>query len=295
MPIIENEYLKIAVKLNGGSLTSIYDKKNNKELLYQPDGKSWNGQDVVIFPFIARLKDGCYKYQDETYSMKNHGLIRYNTLRLIDATSTTLTLSFIYNDETLKQYPYKFYFEVKYILNLNELIISYKIQNIDNKTIYYEFGGHPAIKASGVIDNDSFEYTNTSLEFVYDLDVKRYILNDEGSYIIGCEDTKLPMIIDVNKKMITDHKTLIYDANNIDNIILKTNGFKFDFNISEAEILAIWTMEGMGDYICIEPWWGIPDYINPNLEFKDKPLMHSLNPGCTETKKYSIKIEKNGE
>ena len=59
---LENDHFRIAVSENGGSLTSIYDKKNEAELLYQPDERSWHGQDVVIFPFIARLKNGTYKH-----------------------------------------------------------------------------------------------------------------------------------------------------------------------------------------------------------------------------------------
>ena len=33
MVFLENEYLKINITLDGGSLTSIYDKKKNNELL----------------------------------------------------------------------------------------------------------------------------------------------------------------------------------------------------------------------------------------------------------------------
>ena len=32
-------------------------------MLYQPIPNSWQGQDVVIFPFVGRLKDKTYKNQ----------------------------------------------------------------------------------------------------------------------------------------------------------------------------------------------------------------------------------------
>ena len=292
MPTIENELLKVSVNLNGGSLTSIYDKVNNNELLYKPTGKSWSGQDVVIFPFVARLKDSKYLYNNQTYSMKNHGLIRYNELKVLDQKSTSITLSFDYNEETLKQYPYKFHFEILYSLNNNELSISYKIKNVDDKTIYYEFGGHPALKASGYESNNEFIYENTKLSFSKDIETKRYVLDDSGSYIVNEELVTLKKDIILTKEFITKDKTLIYDINGINNVKLFTNGYTYSFDISEAEILALWTMPGFGDYICVEPWWGIPDYINPNHELKDKPLMHSLKCGDVETKKYTIKIEK---
>jgi len=292
MLTIENELLRVRVNLNGGSLTSIYDKVNDNELLYQPNGKSWNGQDVVIFPFVARLKDSKYEYNGNTYSMKNHGLIRYNELKVLNQASTSITLGYDYNEDTLKQYPYKFHFEIIYSLNENELIISYKIKNIDDKTIYYEFGGHPALKASGYETNKEFVYENTTLKFYSDIETKRYVLDDTGSYITNEEKAFLSKDIILNKEFITKDKTLIYDIKGINNVRLFTNGHIYSFDISEAEILALWTMPGFADYICVEPWWGIPDYINPNPELKDKPLMHSLKCGEEENKKYSIKIEK---
>ena len=248
---------------------------------------------MVIFPFVARLKNGNYKYNNEIYSMKNHGLVRYNNLYILDQSSSLLILGFDYNEDTLKQYPYKFHFEVSYELIDNELIISYKIQNLDNKIIYYGFGGHPAIKTSGYEENDKFIYDNTSLLFKNDIKTKRYVLDEAGYYILGDMKDKLPKELLLNKDFITKEKTLIYDAKDINKLTLITNNYSFEFNISEAEILTLWTSPGLGDYICVEPWWGLPDYINPAPELKDKPLIHSLNIGEVETKKYSIKINKN--
>ena len=290
---LENDYFRIAVSENGGSLTSIYDKKNEAELLYQPDERSWHGQDVVIFPFIARLKNGTYMVDGEEYSMKNHGLIRYNKVNQYMKTDDKLILYFDSNDETLKQYPYRFHFEIIYILDGHKLSIRYKITNTDIKPIYYEFGGHPAIKCAVTERPDGVEYDNTKLEFDNSMEVDKYYLDETGSYIIGKSINKIPREIYLKKKMISDSKTLIFDAKNINNVILYTNKYGFKFDISEAEILALWTDPYFGDYICIEPWWGIPDIINPNPELKDKPLMHSLNPSESEEKGYTMVISKN--
>lgn len=73
----ENEYISLEINEKGGCLKSIFDKKRNVELLYQPLQDSWQGQDIFIFPFIARLKDGTYTIDDKEYSLKNHGLLRY--------------------------------------------------------------------------------------------------------------------------------------------------------------------------------------------------------------------------
>lgn len=289
---IENEFTKIEVNENGGSLTSVYDKVYKNELLYQPDDRSWQGQDVVIFPFIARLKNGSYMVDGNDYYMKNHGLIRYNTMKLYKKTDTSLILFFDSNEETLKAYPYRFHFEIKYELIGHILSIRYKITNTDDKTIYYEFGGHPALKASGYELPDGFEFENTKIEFDTSLEINRYYLNEDGSLITGKSINKIPREFYINKKMIAEAKTLIFDAKDLYTVILVTNGYAYKFDINEAEILAIWSDPHFGDYICVEPWWGIPDIINPNPELKDKPLMHSLAPSESEEKGYSIVISK---
>lgn len=109
MLIIENDFLKIELNKHGACLKSIFDKRKNKELLYQPDGRSWSGQDVVIFPVIAALKNHSYKVDGKSYSLKNHGLIRYNDVYLVNQTEEEITLGFDDNEETLKLYPFKFH------------------------------------------------------------------------------------------------------------------------------------------------------------------------------------------
>lgn len=287
---IENDLLKISVKDEGSFLTSIYDKKENKELLYQPDKRSWAGQDVVIFPFVARFKNALYKVDGKTYSLKNHGLIRYNTSSLKYQDKTNLILEFNASEETLKLYPYKFHFEVKYELNGNRLSISYKILNTDDKPIYFEFGGHPALRTSGIETETEFKFKDTILEFERPLELERYVLDNDGNYILRKEKTNLPKIINIDKEFILKDQTLIYDAKDIKKVILKTNGNTYLFDVSRAQFLALWCVPGFGDFICVEPWWGIPDYDTPNPELKDKPFMHKLEANKTEESGYSITI-----
>ena len=64
--------LNYKYKLDGGSLTSIM--VSNEERLFILDESIWSGQDNVIFPFVARLKNEKYMVDDKEYSMKIHGI-----------------------------------------------------------------------------------------------------------------------------------------------------------------------------------------------------------------------------
>ena len=290
MVFIENDLLKIQINLDGGCLHSIFDKARNTELLYQPDGRGWLGQDVVIFPFIARLKNGTYTVEGKEYSMKNHGIVRYSKMSVKEEKNNEVTLYLDSNDDTYALYPYKFHFEIKYVLDVNTLHISYKVVNSDNKPIYYEFGGHPALQVDGHNTEYGFEIENTIFELPQDTETSRFFLDESGSYIISKSNVMIPSELVINKKIIEDAKTFIFDARNINECILKTRGYRFFFDVKDAQVLALWTSPGYGDFLCVEPWWGIPDIMNPNTELKNKPMIHSLKPEESEEKGYSISI-----
>ena len=290
---IENEFLKLVVDENGGAIRALYDKKgNNDNLFYEPDTRSWSGTDVVIFPFVARLKNQKYTVNGKEYSLKNHGVIRYEKLDLMKKENNIIILKLDSNSETKRIYPFDFHFEVRYELNDNKLSISYFVKNEGNTDMYFSLGGHPALKTSGIYNDKGFEFENTKLIFENAINTKQYILNESGDLITGLRDTSLDKEIVLKKKMITDFKTLIYDAKEINKVTLETNNHEYIFDISLSEVLAIWTWPTFGNYVCIEPWWGIPDMENPNLELKDKPLIHTLKANDSFKTGYSIIINK---
>jgi len=290
MVVLENEFLRVTINEMGGSLDSIYDKKRNNEIMYEIDSRSWSSKDIVIFPFVARLKNNTYTVDNNEYSMKNHGIIRYNKLNVWEKSNEKCVLYLDSNKDTLKEYPYIFHFEVIYLLDHNKISINYKIVNTDNKPIYYEYGGHPAIKVDGIEKDNGFEIQNTILEFESNIETQKFNLDESGSYIVDKTMVSIPSEFIISKEKIEESKTLIFDAKNIDRCILKTLGYRFYFDIKDFQILALWTYPGYGNYLCVEPWNGIPDIFNPNRELKCKPYIHSLNPNECEEKGYSITI-----
>ncbi len=290
---IENDYFKLVLDEFGGSIKALYDKNcNNENLFYEPDSRSWSGTDVVIFPFVARLKNQKYTVDGKEYHLKNHGIIRYENLDLFEKTDNSIILKLDSNSKTKLLYPFDFHFEVKYELNNNMLSISYLVKNKGASDMYFSLGGHPALKTSGIYTDLRFEYSETKLIFENYINTKQYVLNESGDLITGIKNVKLPKEIILKKKMITDYKTLIYDAKDINKVVLETNHHQYIFNTSLSEVLAIWTWPTYGDYICIEPWWGIPDMNNPNLELKEKPLIHTLKANDIFETGYSITINK---
>ena len=286
---IKKNNIEVSINRKGGCLDSI--KKDGYEYLWQGAEESWKGKDVAIFPFIARLKDGIYYVDGKEYSMKNHGLIRYATLDIEDIQDDEVTLVYSSNEETLAQYPYKFTFRSKYSLKEGNLKVTYFVDNIDSKPLYFGIGGHPAFqipfdrnKTEDVIDGNY-------IVFESEINPNNYYLDENGSFIVEKGPFKKLQRIDLTKDIFRKYKTLMFCDEKFNKVELhKKDGKDVTMYLNYPKTVAIWTKEYFGGYICIEPWNGIPDVSNPERELSKKQGINKLDPGQRYTFGYTIKV-----
>ncbi len=285
----ENEYISLEINEKGGCLKSIYDKKRNVELLYQPLPDSWQGQDIFIFPFIARLKDGTYTIDDKEYSLKNHGLLRYMNATLSLEKNGDIKASFNSDEETMKQYPFEFKAYALYHLNGNNLEISYHIFNLSDKVMPFNFGAHPAFRIPGVKKADEFDISNNTIRFRKRLHLRRILQDEKGAFNIKEIKYKHSDNIQLSKQLFKDIPTLILNAENMDIVTLEKNdGSKLIINKGNAKYLAIWSDTKWGDYVAVEPWDGLPDFLDNPKDMYSKKEIKLLNP--KKEYKFTYKI-----
>lgn len=290
---IENKFLKLNVTTCGGSMTSIFDKRRNEELLYQKNPDSWQGQDVVIFPFIARLKDGFYTHHRKRYDFKNHGLIRYMVGEVENEEENKITITFTSDNETLKRYPFEFDLKVIYELIDNTIKISYDILNKSDDDMPFEVGAHPAFKLPGKKTSKEFDMSGNYLMFNKETQLHLMELDESASFVEGEIEFFDTDRIDLNKKLFNDINTIILKGEDFDNSItlFKKDGSKLTVSSSEATFFALWSDKTWGDYVCIEPWTGLPDYDNPIREMSKKPFIKTIKKGEHYVFTYEIKID----
>lgn len=288
---IENDFLRVETNPKGGSLTSIFDKKRNKELLYQPIPESWSGQDVFIFPMVARLKNGACTIDGKEYHMKNHGLIRY--MRGEESVKDGCIHNvFESNDETLAQFPYSFKAESIYSLSGNELKVTYKVRNISDSDMPYMIGGHPAFMLDGERKEGEFAIDGNYLTFDQKVRLVRIAQEETCSFNTGEEDYGTVDRIDLSKGMFRHINTYIFKAEGFDSITLhKLDGSKITIKKNDISYLALWSGNEWGNFIAIEPWNGVPDYLDSDSEFKNKMGVSLLKPGEEAEFSYSVVVE----
>src|ERR1700753_3434320 len=116
MTIIENDLFKVAIRAQGGELTSFYNKATKVEHLWQADASVWPWHAPNLFPIVGGLVNNELLVDGVVYPMARHGFNRQRELLLIDSDTQSAKFSLPYCEKTLAAYPYKFDFQIHYDL-----------------------------------------------------------------------------------------------------------------------------------------------------------------------------------
>ena len=143
---IENSFLKISVSDHGAELTGIYDKTNDREILWQADPAYWKRHAPVLFPNVGRNYKDIWRLNGKEYPSSQHGFARDSDFICTDITDTSLSFVLKSSEETLNVYPFAFALKITYTLKKHDLEVCWEVVNNDSETMYFTIGGHPAFR-----------------------------------------------------------------------------------------------------------------------------------------------------
>lgn len=282
--------LKIQTKKSGAELTSI--QYNGKEMLFQgakvldSNGNMyWKRQAPILFPIVGQLKNSQTQIEDKIYEMSQHGFARDMDFEEISKTENKHHYLLKYNEETLKKYPYKFELHVIYEIIGDTLTVTYKVKNIDDKTIYFGLGGHPAFNCD--YSNGEYEIlfseNENKIEF---LKLKNGLIDTEKAQNI-LQDNKIYL-----KEDTFDNDAVIMKNLKSNKVVLQnheTNQKILELDFTGFPYLALWSKKG-APFVCIEPWQNTADRIDSTQIYKDKENIIELPKDKKFECKYSIKF-----
>lgn len=286
---IKNERLSVTIAAHGAELSSIYDKANDRELVWQADPAFWNRHAPVLFPNVGKYYGGHFTYNGTDYPMGQHGFARDTEFEQAASGENFVTYRLCADEESKKVYPFDFVLEITHRLNGNRLTVEWNVKNTDNKEMYFTIGGHPACNVNVLPDTDFEDY---SLVFKEGTEKLSYVLLDAESgtaigdkvYELELTDSKYAL-----KKDMFDKDALVFDGGQIEwaalalpdgkpYIALESKGFPN---------FGIWSKPG-APYVCLEPWCGRCDNKGFEGEISEKPGIIALKAGETFKKSYDI-------
>lgn len=290
---ISDGKLGVSVNTNGATLSSVKRLRDNREFLWQGSEDSWTEQDVVIFPFVARQKDGWYTVDGKRYDVPLHGLCRHADFEEKRISDCETLLINRWNEGTLEKYPYKYEYSVRFKVENGELTVTHTAKNADDKLMYFMMGAHPAFNVCATYKDGKIDTGGNYIDFLKPISPDYLTLEEKGHFITGKAHFGTITKLSTGKDVMIKYKTVMLTDVGTDKLALRlADGESVYFDFGEVDVLAFWSMEESGAYVCIEPWHGAPDKLVPDRELKDKAFVHTLEPGIEFVYKYKVSFDK---
>ena len=281
---INNGILNVEISENGAQLFSI--KKADNEYLWQGDPAYWSDRAPVLFPAVGAVRGGKTIFDGKYYSLTKHGIVRHADFTVTDKHDDSVCLSICDDEESLKQYPYHFNFSVKYTVKENVLSCTMTVQNIDDKTIPYILGGHPAFNvpfAGGKFEDYCVKFEQA--ENIVLPSINDDMLIDHKTPLMSLESCDT---IQLNHELFAND-ALIFDGTKSKTIALVSpDNKRIEMDYSDFSIIAVWSSKNGGPFAALEPWVGCATCTDEDDEFLSKRYVQTLEP--MEEKSYTFTV-----
>lgn len=288
------------IKLNYGKTTAVISRKgaqmisfkgnDGREVIWQADPKVWASHAPVLFPVMGNVKDGKVIIDGNAYPMSKHGFCRDADFEVAKIGDDFVDLVLTANDHTRSMYPFEFAFHVVYTLCENGFRTDFVVENKSDMEMPFCVGGHPAFI---VPMEPGAAYTDYQLVFPCKEEGRSQLVATgfvDGEEIIPLEDGR---ILPLKHDWFDEKDTLVFAEMNSRSVDLvhKVSGKGLRISYPKMEVLAVWSKPVThGDYVCLEPWHGLPSLANESYRFEEKPYVTILAPGRSHQCGYAVEL-----
>ena len=219
-----------------------------------------------------------------------HGFARDYEFSLLKKTENSVIYELIYDDESLKVYPFKFSLQLEYVLLEDGLKVNYTVKNLENenKDIFFALGLHTAYNCP-LEKTDDFE--DYELIFEQKETAKRHfltngIINNETEDILNNENT-----LAISKKLFEKDLILLKQIKSKYVTLKSKKSGKFvKVYFNNFNNVGFWTKPQGAPFICIEPWFNTADTVNSNGNFEEKENLIELRKNQEFETEYSVEF-----
>ena len=288
METIHNDYLTLDVSSLGAEIQSIRDAED-REYLWQADKDIWPRHSPILFPIVCGLWEGKYRNEGKEYALARHGFARDMEFKLLKKGDDKVTYVLESDEKTKESYPYDFILSITYRLEKNRIHVVWHVHNTGDKEMHFQIGGHPAFNVPGMEEGGPLKgamiFDNKGLvERIYGnvggcVRPERFDTGSRNGLWLFTEETFRDDAVIIDKCQLRQVCLIDKDQNPVVTVDFK------------APAVGIWSPYGkQAPFVCIEPWYGLHDWVGYDGEFKDKYLMNHLQPGASFMSEYVITI-----
>lgn len=289
---IQNECLLLRVETLGAEMMEL-QSMSGTQYLWDGDEKYWSGRAPVLFPYVGRLTENQYTLNGQTYPMTIHGFAKKTVFSVEEQTEKAATFCLRETPETLREYPFRFVFRVRYALSGSTVLVTYSVRNEDEREMPFGIGGHPGFRVP-LVEGTGFE--DYELQFLQPCQPDRVGFT-EKRFLSG-QDTRYSLENGTTIRL--RHELFDEDAVVLKNMArsVRLCSAKTDCAVMvsypQMPYLGLWHMPHKdAPYVCIEPWTSLPSRMDVVEEWDCKSDLIHLQPGAEYENTWSITITEN--
>ncbi len=293
MSTIQLQYGKTtaAVRTKGAQITS-FKGTNGREVIWQADPAVWPQHAPVLFPVCGSVRDNRILIDGKPYPMAKHGFTRNPEFEICHLGEDFVDLVLLPNDESRPMYPFDFAFHVTYRLFEDGYTTTFLVENRSDRVMPLCAGGHPGFNCPM---EDGARFEDYSLVFEKE-ETGENTLAPNGYLAEGTEkleELRDGRVLPLTHGLFDARDALIFAGLNSRSVRLirpeTGKGLRFDF--PKMEVLAVWSKPGANaDYLCLEPWHGMPGRVQDSDDFEKKPYVTLLQPGMVYTTWFTVTL-----
>ena len=293
MEIISLHYGSSAAKVRtkGAQLISFHGA-DGREVIWQADPAVWPQHAPVLFPVCGSVRDGQIRIAGEIYPMTKHGFTREPDFSVFQVGEDYVDLVLEPSDQTRNMYPFDFAFHVIYRLFEGGYTTSFLIENRSDRVMPCCVGGHPGFQVPMEAGARFEDY-----QLVFSREEEGINSLAPGGYLIDgsekLQELENGRVLPLRHALFDDRDALIFAGLNSRSVDLvhRVSGHGLRFDFPKMEVLAVWSMpKKNADYVCLEPWHGMPGRVQDSDNFEDKPFVTLLDPGKVYTTWFTVTL-----
>ena len=279
---ISNGSLFAEIDTRGAELQRIYNS-TDVDFLWNGDSRFWSRRAPVLFPICGGMKDDSYTLDGVQYSMPKHGFCRDAEFTVDYHTENEAVFYIESNEERIIYFPFRFRFSIKYSITDGALHISYIVDNLDNKTMYFSVGSHEAYACPEGIEGYHIEFEKE--EQLESLVIENNLIQPH-TVLVSEKSSLLPLKYDY---FAVD--ALCFRNIRSKNVWLVGNGRRIEVSWDDFEFVLFWTKPN-APFICIELNCGTDDFVGTDGNIKTKEGIISLEPQKQFMRTHSMRFFK---
>ena len=293
---IENAAFSAEIDTKGAELQNLIRKSDNMDIIWHGDKSVWGNHAPLLFPYVARCLGGYFMIEGKKCEYtRNHGFARDLEHKLVEQTADGAVFELTQSADTLYRFPYAFCLRTEYKLTDKGINWKMTVKNTGDKTFRFGIGTHAAFDFNGANAED----------FVVEFEKKTPLTAVQVTpdcYLIAGADGNSPVtkpygeaetgFVPVTSAGYGNGHLFTNNGSNWVGLKNKKTGSIIKIETTGFPYVMIWqNTAGTPQFVCIEPWHGLPDAENTDHLWQNKTGMNEIAAGAEFVSEQNITVE----